>query len=51
MKVDLPTCDGRREVEAFLDCKKMENFFKYANIPEEKKVKLVAFKFERGASI
>lgn len=39
------------DVKAFLDwITKVENFFEYANTPEDKKVKLVAFKFQRGAS-
>lgn len=51
MKVDFPSFDGRMEVEAFLDwVKKVEIFFEYASILEEKKVKLVAFKLQRGAS-
>ena len=43
MKIDLPTYDGKRNIEAFLDwIKKSENFFNYMDTPERKKVHLVA---------
>lgn len=51
MKIDLPSFDERLDVEEFLDwASKVENFFKYADMSDEKKIKLVAFKFQRGAS-
>ncbi|KAA0038343.1 uncharacterized protein E5676_scaffold506G001180 [Cucumis melo var. makuwa] len=51
MKVDLPTFDGRMDVEKFLDwIKYMENIFDYGNTPEHKKLQLVALKLQGGAS-
>ncbi|KAA0058889.1 Transposon Ty3-G Gag-Pol polyprotein [Cucumis melo var. makuwa] len=51
MKVDLPTFNGRMDVEKFLDwIKNVENFFDYANASEHKKVQLVALKLQGGAS-
>ena len=51
MKVDLPTFNGRMDVEKFLDwIKNVEIFFDYANTPEHKKVRLVALKLQDGAS-
>ena len=51
MKVDLPTFNGRMDVEKFLDwIKNVEIFFDYANTPEHKKVRLVALKLQGGAS-
>ncbi|XP_022138328.1 uncharacterized protein LOC111009540 isoform X2 [Momordica charantia] len=51
MKIDLPTFNGKMDVETFLDrVKNVENFFDYTNTPEDKKVKLVAFKIQSGAS-
>lgn len=50
MKIDLPSFDGHLDVEEFLDwALKAQNFFEYANFTHEKEVKLVAFKFQRGA--
>lgn len=51
MKVNLPTFNGWMDVEKFLDwMKNVENFFKYANTPKHKKVQIVAFKLQGGAS-
>jgi hypothetical protein len=51
MKIDLPSFDGHLHIEDFLDwITEVERFFEYMNITEEKKVKLVAYKFKGGAS-
>ncbi|KAA0032067.1 reverse transcriptase [Cucumis melo var. makuwa] len=51
MKVDLPTFNGRIDVENFLDwIKNIENLFDYSNTSEHKKVRLVALKLQGGAS-
>lgn len=50
MEIDLPTFNGKVDVETFLDwVKNVENFFDYTNTPDDKKVKLVAFKLQSGA--
>jgi hypothetical protein len=51
MKVDLPSFDGHLHIEDFLDwITEVEWFFEYMSISEERKVKLVAYKFKGGAS-
>ena len=51
MKVDLPTFNGRMDMEKFLDwVKNVEKFFDYANTLEHKKVRLVALKLQGGTS-
>ncbi|TYK30863.1 transposon Ty3-I Gag-Pol polyprotein isoform X1 [Cucumis melo var. makuwa] len=51
MKIDLPTYNGKRDIESFLDwIKNTENFFKYMVPPDRKKVHLVALKLKGGAS-
>lgn len=51
MKVDLPSFSGKFDIETFLDwTKEVEAFFDYTNIPEDKKVKLVAYKLKGGTS-
>jgi hypothetical protein len=51
MKIDLPSFDGHLHIEDFLDwITEVERFFEYMSIPEERKVKLVAYKFKGGAS-
>jgi hypothetical protein len=46
MKIDLPSFDGHLDIEDFLDwMTEVERFFKYMSILEERKVKLVAYKF------
>lgn len=51
MKMDLPCFDGRLHIEDFLDwIHNVENFFDYLEIPENRQVKLVAYKLKGGAS-
>ena len=51
MKIDLPSFDGHLHIEDFLDwLHAVENFFDYMEIPDEKRVKLVAYKLRGGAS-
>lgn len=51
IKVDLPAFDGRLHIEDFLDwIHTVENFFDYAAIDENQKVKIVAYKLKAGAS-
>jgi hypothetical protein len=51
MKIDLPSLDGHLHIEDFLHwMTEVERFFKYMSILEERKVKLVAYKFREGAS-
>lgn len=50
MNIDLPTYNGRRNIELFLDSvKSVEIFFDYMGTPEDKKVKLVSLKLKSGA--
>lgn len=51
IKMDLPPFNGRMDIERFLDwVKNVENFFAYTNTAEKKKVHLVAYKLQSGAS-
>ncbi|KAA0054966.1 transposon Ty3-I Gag-Pol polyprotein isoform X1 [Cucumis melo var. makuwa] len=51
MKIDLPSYDGKRNIENFLDwLKNTENFFAYMGTTKNKKVHLVALKLKGGAS-
>ena len=51
MKIDLPTYNGKCNIESFLDqIKNTENFFKYMDTSDRKKVHLVALKLKGGAS-
>ena len=51
LKIDLPQFDGQLGIEEFLDwLKKFENYFEYAEITEEQRVKLVTYKLYGGAS-
>ena len=51
MKIDLSQFDCKLEMKELLDwIKKVENFFEYAEIPEEQRVKLVSYKLNGGAS-
>ncbi|KAG6741161.1 hypothetical protein POTOM_056650 [Populus tomentosa] len=51
MKMDLPSFNGQLQIEGFLDwLAVVERFFDYMEIPEDKKVKLVAYRLMGGAS-
>jgi len=51
-KVDLPEFEGQLDPNLFLDwLRRVERVFDYKDIPEEKKVKLVALKLRKYASI
>ncbi|XP_038973523.1 uncharacterized protein LOC113461341 [Phoenix dactylifera] len=51
LKVDLPTFNGNLHIKGFLDwLAEVEKFFDYMEIPDQKKVKLVAYKLKCGAS-
>ena len=50
MKMDLPSFNGQLQIEGFLDWLVLiERFFDYMDIPEDKKVKLVAYRLLGGA--
>ncbi|XP_034888842.1 uncharacterized protein [Populus alba] len=51
MKMDLPSFNGQLQIEGFLDWLVLvERFFNYMDIPEDKRVKLVAYRLLGGAS-
>ena len=51
MKMDLPSFNGQLQIEGFLDWLVLvERFFDYMDIPEDKRVKLVAYRLLGGAS-
>jgi hypothetical protein len=50
-KIDLSSFNGHLHIEDFLDwVMEVERFFDYMSIHEDRKVKLVAYKFKGGAS-
>ena len=50
-KIDLSQFDGELEMENLLDwLKQVDNYFDYTHTPDESKIKLVAYKFNGGAS-
>lgn len=50
MKVDFPSFNGHLHIKDFLDwVTEVERFFEYMCIPENRKVKLMAYKFKAGA--
>ncbi|VFQ83159.1 unnamed protein product [Cuscuta campestris] len=50
-KVDMPTFEGKNDLDDFLEwLETVERVFDFKNVSEEKKVKLVAFKFRKYAS-
>jgi hypothetical protein len=51
MKMDLPSFNGQLQIKGLLDWLVLvERFFDYMDIPEDKKVKLVAYRLLGGAS-
>ena len=51
-KVEVPEFEGKLDPEEFLDWRHMvERVFEYKDIPEEKKVKLVALRLRKYASL
>jgi len=51
-KVDIPEFEGQLDLDHFLDWLRMvERVFDYKDVPDEKKVKLVALKLHKYASI
>ena len=50
MKIDLSSFNGHLHIKDFLDwVMEVERFFDYMSIHEDRKVKLVAYKFKGGA--
>ena len=50
MKMDLPSFNGQLQIKGFLDwLAVVKRFFDYMEIPEDKKVKLVAYRLMGGA--
>ena len=52
LKMDIPTFDGRIDIEDIFDwIQNTEYFFEYMNIPERKRVSLVAYKLKAGVAV
>ena len=52
LKVDIPTFSGDLDIKGFLDwITKVNHFFKYIEIAEERQVKLVAYQLKGGAFV
>ena len=51
-KVDIPKCEGQLDSDLFLDwLRTVERVFDYKDIPEDKRVQLVASKLQKYASV
>ena len=50
VKAEIPTFNGNVDIEGFLDwLYEVETFFEVMNIPEDRRVSLVAYKLKGGA--
>ncbi|PON87464.1 hypothetical protein TorRG33x02_166420 [Trema orientale] len=51
LKMDIPVFDGTCGIEEFLDwVRTVESFFEYVDVPEDKQVKMVVYRFRGGAT-
>ena len=52
LKVDIPNFSGDLNIERFLGwLTKVDKFFDYTELPDDRKVKFVAYKLKGGASV